>query len=70
MGEQIVTKKLKITQVRSYIGRPEKQRKVLRSLGLGKMNRTVLLADTPEVRGMVDKVTHLVSVEEFEVKQS
>jgi large subunit ribosomal protein L30 len=65
----VVTKKLKITQVRSYIGRPEKQRKVLRSLGLGKMNRSVLLADTPEVRGMINKVPHLVSVEEFEVKQ-
>jgi large subunit ribosomal protein L30 len=64
-----VTKKLKITQVRSYIGRPEKQRKVLRSLGLGKMNRSVFLADTPEVRGMINKVPHLVSVEEFEVKQ-
>lgn len=64
-----MTKKIKITQVRSYIGRPEKQRKVLRSLGLGKMNRSVFLADTPEVRGMINKVPHLVSVEEFEVKQ-
>jgi len=64
-----VAKKLKVTQVRSYIGRPENQRRVLRSLGLGKMNRSVLLADTPEVRGMIGKVTHLVSVEEFEVNQ-
>jgi large subunit ribosomal protein L30 len=64
-----VANKLKITQVRSYIGRPENQRRVLRSLGLGKMNRSVLLTDTPEVRGMVGKVIHLVSVEEFEVKQ-
>ncbi|HRR42670.1 MAG TPA: 50S ribosomal protein L30 [Syntrophales bacterium] len=62
-------KKLKITQVRSYIGRPEKQRRVLRSLGLGKMNRSVTVADTPEVRGMVGKVSHLVSVEEFEVNR-
>jgi large subunit ribosomal protein L30 len=68
-GEQEVAKKLKITQVRSYIGRPEKQRKVLRSLGLGRMNRSVLLVDTPEVRGMIGKVNHLVSVEEFEVNQ-
>jgi large subunit ribosomal protein L30 len=59
-----VTKKLKITQVRSYIGRPEKQRKVLRSLGLGKMNRSVFLADTPEVRGMINRVIHLVEVKE------
>ncbi len=62
-------KKLKITQVRSYIGRPEKQRRVLRSLGLGKMHRSVTVADTPEVRGMVGKVSHLVSVEEFEVNR-
>lgn len=65
-----MTKKLKITQVKSYIGRPEKHRKVLRSLGLGRLNRSVLLTDTPEVRGMIKKVPHLVSVEEFEVKQT
>jgi large subunit ribosomal protein L30 len=64
-----VEKKLKITQVRSYIGRPEKQRRVLRSLGLGRMNRSVTVTDTPEVRGMVGKVSHLVSVEEFEVNR-
>ena len=59
-------KKLKITLVRSYIGRPEKQRQVLRGMGLGKLNRTVVLQDTPEIRGMVKKVSHLVSMEEFE----
>jgi len=57
---------LKVTLIRSYIGRPEKQRKVLRGMGLLKMNRTVLLADTPEIRGMVSKVCHLVSMEELE----
>jgi large subunit ribosomal protein L30 len=57
---------LKVTQVKSYIGRPEKQRKVLRGLGLGKMNRTVVLQDTPEIRGMIQKVIHLVSVAEVE----
>ena len=61
-------KKLKITQVRSYIGRPEEQRKVLRGLGLGKMNRVVVLEDTPEVRGMVNKVNHLVRYEVIEEK--
>jgi large subunit ribosomal protein L30 len=61
-----VAKTLRITQVRSYIGRPKNQRKVLHSLGLGKMNRSVHLSDTPEVRGMIQKVTHLVSVEEME----
>ena len=59
-------KKLKITLVKSYIGRPQKQRKVLRGMGLEKLNRTVLLNDTPEIRGMVKKVSHLVSIEELE----
>lgn len=59
-------KKLKITLVRSYIGRPQNQRKVLRGMGLEKLNRTVLMNDTPEIRGMVKKVSHLVSVEELE----
>jgi len=61
-----VEKKLKITLVRSFIGRPQKQRRILRGMGLEKMNRTVLLNDTPEIRGMVNKVSHLVSVEELE----
>ncbi len=59
-------KMLKITQVKSYIGRPEAQRKVLRGMGLGKINRTVILNDTPEVRGMVRKVVHLVTAVEVE----
>jgi large subunit ribosomal protein L30 len=61
-----VEKKLKITLVKSYIGRPQKQRQVLRGMGLGKLNRTVLLKDTPEIRGMVSKVSHLVFMEEVE----
>jgi large subunit ribosomal protein L30 len=61
-----VDKRLKITLVKSYIGRPQKQRKVLRGMGLEKLNGSVLLNDTPEVRGMVNKVSHLVSVEELE----
>jgi len=61
-----VEKKLKVTLVKSYIGRPQKQRNVLRGMGLEKLNRTVLLKDTPEIRGMVQKVCHLVSVEELE----
>lgn len=59
-------KQLKITQVKSYIGRPETQRRVLRGLGLGKVNRTVLLNDTPEIRGMIQKVVHLVAAVEVE----
>ena len=59
-------KKLRITQIKSYIGRPEAQRKVLRGMGLGKINRTVVLNDTPEIRGMVRKVVHLVTAVEVE----
>jgi len=50
--------------VRSMIGRPEKQRVVLRGMGLTKMQKRVQLPDTPQVRGMLDKVKHLVRVEE------
>ncbi|MBA4423579.1 MAG: 50S ribosomal protein L30 [Syntrophus sp. (in: bacteria)] len=59
-------KQLKITLVKSYIGRPEAQRKVLRGMGLGKVNKTVLLNDTPEIRGMIRKVVHLVAAVEVE----
>jgi large subunit ribosomal protein L30 len=61
-----VEKKLKITQIKSYIGRPGAQRKVLRGMGLGKINRTVVLLDTPEIRGMIRKVVHLVTAVEVE----
>ena len=59
-------KQLKVTLVKSYIGRPEAQRKVLRGMGLGKVNKTVLLKDTPEIRGMIRKVVHLVAAVEVE----
>ena len=55
---------LKITLVRSMIGRPEKHRSVLRGMGLTKMNRTVELEDTPSIRGMINAVSHLVKAEE------
>lgn len=55
---------LKITLTRSPIGHPEKHRKVLIGLGLTKLNRSVIRKDTPEIRGMVGKVSHLVSMEE------
>jgi len=59
-----MTNKLKITLIKSMIGRPEKHRKVLRGMGLTKLNRTVLLEDTPAIRGMVNTVSHLVKAEE------
>lgn len=55
--------KLKITQIKSAIGRPETQRLTLLGLGLRGPNRVSVLTDTPEIRGMVRKVSHLVSVE-------
>jgi large subunit ribosomal protein L30 len=59
-----VAKMLKIKMVKSEIGRPEKQRKILRGMGLNKLNSCVILSDTPQIRGMINKVVHLVSVEE------
>jgi large subunit ribosomal protein L30 len=56
--------KLKITQVRSVIHRPKDQKATIRRLGLHRINDTVLQDDRPEIRGMVAKVRHLVSVEE------
>jgi large subunit ribosomal protein L30 len=55
---------IKITLVRSKIGKPSAQRAVLAGLGLKKVNSTVTLKDTPETRGMIRKVGHLLRVEE------
>ncbi len=55
---------LNITQIRSTIGTKPKQRGTIRALGLGRIGRTVTKPDTPEVRGMISRVPHLVSVEE------
>lgn len=59
-------KMLKITQFKSGIGYAENQKKVLAGLGLGKIGRTVTRVDHPSIRGMVTKVSHLVSVEEVD----
>ena len=56
--------KLKITQVRSTIGRPKDQVATIKTLGLGKINRSVELEETPTVAGMIRKISHLVKVEE------
>ncbi len=56
--------KLKITQVRSLIGRPEKHRRIIQALGLRRNQTTVIKDDSPVIRGMVFKVRHLVNVEE------
>lgn len=57
-------KMLKVTQIASPIGRVQAQYATLKGLGLNKLNRSKLLQDTPEVRGMIRAVQHLVAVEE------
>jgi large subunit ribosomal protein L30 len=59
-------KKIKITQVRSGIGRPVRQKRTLQALGLRKMHQTVEHEATPQIMGMVAKVSHLVKTEETE----
>ncbi len=59
-----MAEKLEITLVKSIIGRPENQRKVLSGLGLTKVNKTVIVTDTPSTRGMANKVIHLIKVVE------
>ncbi|MDQ0256023.1 large subunit ribosomal protein L30 [Evansella vedderi] len=61
-----MAKKLEITLKRSLIGRPEDQRVTVKTLGLRKVNHTVVQEDNPAIRGMVTKVSHLVSVKEVE----
>jgi large subunit ribosomal protein L30 len=56
---------LKVTQVRSSIGTKPKHRGTLRALGLGRIGKTRTLPDRPEIRGMVARVPHLVTVEEL-----
>jgi large subunit ribosomal protein L30 len=55
--------KLRVIQTKSGIGRPDKQRATLRGLGLRKIREERFLEDTPEVRGMINAVRHLVSYE-------
>ncbi len=57
------TAKLKITLTRSLIGRPEKHRRVARALGLAKRFNPVFHDDSPTIRGMVTKISHLLTVE-------
>jgi len=61
-----MAKKLEITLTRSLIGRPEDQRVTVKTLGLRKVNHTVVQEDNDAMRGMVKKVSHLVSVKEIE----
>lgn len=57
-------KTIKVTQIGSPIGRPAVQKATLIGLGLNKMNKVSVLEDTPSVRGMIKKVSHLLKIEE------
>lgn len=60
-----MSKKLEITLSRSVIGRTERQKKTVQTLGLKKVNESVVREDTPAVRGMIEKVAHIVTVKEL-----
>jgi len=55
---------IKITWTKSGIGRPQNQRRIIKSLGLRRLHHSVVHQDSPTIRGMVNKVSHLVMVEE------
>ena len=57
--------KIKITQIRSIIDRPLRQKKTIEALGLGRPNWVKIHNDTPQIRGMIFKVTHLVKCEDI-----
>jgi large subunit ribosomal protein L30 len=61
-----MAKQLKITWSKSTIGCPETQRRTIRSLGLRKLQHTVIKEDTPQLRGQLKKVGHLITVEEID----
>lgn len=62
-------KMLRITLVRSPIGRPAVQRRTVRALGLKRMNHSVVQKDTPEIKGMISRISHLVAVEPCEAEK-
>jgi len=57
-----MNKELRVTLIKSGIGRPKKHKLTLKTLGLNRLHKTVVLKDTPQVRGMINKISHLVSV--------
>lgn len=56
--------KVKVTQVKSTIDRPERQKRTIKALGLGKINKSIIVENTPQIKGMIEKVSHLVLVTE------
>ncbi len=59
-------RKLRITQIKSAIGRKEVQKRTLKALGIRRLHHTVVHPDRPEIRGMINRVLHLLVVEEVE----
>lgn len=57
--------KVKVTQVRSMINRPERQKRTLKALGLGKINRSIEIESNPTLMGMVHSVSHLLKIEDI-----
>jgi large subunit ribosomal protein L30 len=59
--------KIKVTQIRSAIDRPRRQKATIRALGIHRLHETVVKDDRPEIRGMIAAVRHLVTVEEVDI---
>jgi large subunit ribosomal protein L30 len=64
MAKKTETKTIRVTLVQSPIGYPEPQKRTVRALGLRRMNQTIEHQDSPALRGMINKVVHLVRIEE------
>lgn len=58
-------KKLRVTQIRSGINRPQRQKRTITALGLKRMNRPIEVVATPQILGMIAKISHLIKVEEI-----
>lgn len=58
-------KKLRLTQIKSQIDRPQVQKRTIKALGIQKLNRPIEVVATPQVLGMIDKVKHLLKIEEI-----
>lgn len=66
MAKKKAEKKLQVTQIRSVIGQKETHKRTVEALGLRRIRHTVVKTDTPQIRGMLFQVKHLVSVEEID----
>lgn len=66
--QKINVNEIEVTQIKSTIGRPKKHELILKALGLGRIGKKVVHNDTPDVRGMVNKVIHLIDVKDIKAK--